>query len=178
MLTRINIIEIVLSHFRTLRGVGQEKGIAVIDFILFLLVPIISAFLLAFYNIGFKSLTSDIITAISILAGFLFNLLAIIYTSLDKIKINGLNTEIRKQFVLELHSNISYNILLSIFIIPLLLMYKLEVYSCWFDKTLIGINYFLLFSFFLTLLMVLKRIFILLDSSANDDNAIDENNDN
>lgn len=167
MLTRINIIQIIYSHLKTLRGVGQTKGIAIIDLILFLLLPIVSALLLTFYNIGFKSLTSDIITAISILAGFLFNLLAIIYTSLDKIKINGKNSEIRKLFVLELHSNISYNILLSIFIIPLLLLYKLDVYESWFDKVLIATNYFFLFSFFLTLLMVLKRIFILLDTSAN-----------
>jgi len=167
MLTRINIKDIILSHFKTLRAVGQDKGIAVIDFILFLLIPITCSIILVYYDIGFKSLTSDIITAISILAGFLFNLLAIIYTSLDKIKIEGLNSEIRKQFVLELHSNISYNILLSIFIIPLLLLYKIDVYKCWFDKTLLGLNYFLLFSFFLTLLMILKRIFILLDSSGN-----------
>lgn len=174
MLTRINIFDIVRSHFKTLRSVGQLRGITLVDFIIFLLVPIISSFYLGLNNVGFKSLTSDIITAISILAGFLFNLLAIIYTSIDKIKINGLNSEIRKQFVLELHSNISYNILLSIFIIPFLLLYKLDIYECWIDKTLLGINYFLLFSFFLTLLMVLKRIFILLDTSANinvDDNV-------
>lgn len=167
MLTRINIIQIIHSHLKTLRGVGQTKGIAFIDLILFLIIPLASALLLAFYNVGFKTIASDIITAISILAGFLFNLLAIIYTSLDKIKINGKNSEIRKLFVLELHSNISYNILLSIFIIPLLLLYKLDVYKCWFDKVLIAVNYFFLFSFFLTLLMVLKRIFILLDTSAN-----------
>lgn len=167
MLTRINILDIIRSHFKTLRAVGQLSGIATMDLIIFLLVPIIASVYLSFNDMGFKSLTSDIITAISILAGFLFNLLAIIYTSIDKIKINGLNSEIRKQFVLELHSNISYNILLSIFIIPFLLLYKLDIDECWIEKILLGINYFLLFSFFLTLLMVLKRIFILLDTSAN-----------
>lgn len=175
MLTRINIFDIVRSHFKTLRALGQLRGITLLDFVVFLLVPIISSFYLAFNHVGFKSLTSDIITAISILAGFLFNLLAIIYTSIDKIKINGLNSQIRKQFVLELHSNISYNILLSIFIIPFLLLYKLDIYECWADKTLLGINYFLLFSFFLTLLMVLKRIFILLDTSANINDVDNEN---
>jgi hypothetical protein len=117
--------------------------------LLFIIIPLISALLLAFFNIGFKSLASDIITAISILVGFLFNLMAIIYTSIDKIKIEGRDSEIRKQFVLELHSNISYNILLSISHIPLLLIYKLDVDELWFDEFLIGINYFLLLSFFL-----------------------------
>lgn len=149
MLTRINITQIITSHLKTLRGLDQKKGIAIIDLLLFIIIPLISALLLAFFNIGFKSLASDIITAISILVGFLFNLLAIIYTSIDKIKIEGRDSEIRKQFVLELHSNISYNILLSISHIPLLLIYKLDVYELWFDEFLIGINYFLLLSFFL-----------------------------
>jgi hypothetical protein len=149
MLTRINITQIITSHLKTLRGLGQKKGIAIIDLLLFIIIPLISALLLAFFNIGFKSLASDIITAISILVGFLFNLLAIIYTSIDKIKIEGRDSEIRKQFVLELHSNISYNILLSISHIPLLLIYKLDVDELWFDEFLIGINYFLLLSFFL-----------------------------
>jgi hypothetical protein len=149
MLTRINITQIITSHLKTLRGLDQKKGIAIIDLLLFIIIPLISALLLAFFNIGFKSLASDIITAISILVGFLFNLLAIIYTSIDKIKIEGRDSEIRKQFVLELHSNISYNILLSISHIPLLLIYKLDVDELWFDEFLIGINYFLLLSFFL-----------------------------
>jgi hypothetical protein len=149
MLTRINITQIITSHLKTLRGLGQKKGIAIIDLLLFIIIPLISALLLAFFNIGFKSLASDIITAISILVGFLFNLLAIIYTSIDKIKIEGRDSEIRKQFVLELHSNISYNILLSISHIPLLLIYKLDVDELWFDEFLIGINYFFLLSFFL-----------------------------
>jgi hypothetical protein len=149
MLTRINITQIITSHLKTLRGLDQKKGIAIIDLLLFIIIPLISALLLAFFNIGFKSLASDIITAISILVVFLFNLLAIIYTSIDKIKIEGRDSEIRKQFVLELHSNISYNILLSISHIPLLLIYKLDVDELWFDEFLIGINYFLLLSFFL-----------------------------
>ena len=172
MLIRVNFIHIIKAHFATFRAVGQAKGIYFWDLILFIFFPAVVAIFMTCTGVEFKELISDIITAISILAGFLFNLLAIIYTSLEKLKIE--KSEIKKKFILELHSNISYNILVSIFLICFLFLYKISIPKSELcdvlKKILIAINIFLLISFVLTLLMVLNRIYILLDSSKNDTN--------
>lgn len=176
MIVRINFIKIISAHFGTLKSLDNESNkTSSSDLFLFVLLPLIFSVLLSYFDIGFKPIISDIITAVSILAGFLFNLLAIIYTSLEKINVEGENSEMKKKFIIELHSNISYNILLSIFIIIFLLLYKVNLCTCnlfwnFIDKILIGINYFLLFSFLLTLLMVLNRIFILLDKRKKESN--------
>jgi hypothetical protein len=170
MLSRINCFKIVKNHFLTLRRFGQtSKSIYWQDFILFLILPITTSLILAYYQIGFKSQITNLIAAISILGGFLFNLLAIIYNSMENLKRDASDNKIKKIYAKEIHSNISYNILLAISCVILLLIYNINIPVFKFQNLLQGIilflNYYLLTSFFLTLLMVLNRIYILLDKN-------------
>ena len=166
MLKRINILSIVSEHFQTLRSLNQtSKKIFWGDVIVFFILPISIAGVLTCKKVDILSQVSNLIAAISILGGFLFNLLAIIYGAMDKLKIDSENNVLKKTFMKEIHTNISYSILTSIAIIVFLIIYSFEfpkenIYD-WIKKGLLFINYFLLIHFFLTLLMVLNRIYIL-----------------
>ena len=174
MLTRINFFGIIKSHFKSLRSLNQKSdSIYWGDFLLFIVVPVIISAGLTVYGVAIKNELNSLIAAISILGGFLFNLLAIIYSLLDKIKLDvdsesdQFKNMIKLRFVKEIHSNISFNILIAIFSTIFLVIYSFD-YSkvflgCLIESTLLFINYFLLFIFVLTLLMVLNRIYIILD---------------
>lgn len=170
MISRINCYKIVVGHFNTLRSLGQEsKRIYWQDFVLFILLPLLISFVCTYYNLGFRNQLSNLIAAISILGGFLFNLLAIIYNSMENLKKSSGENMIKKKYTKEIHSNISYNILIAIFCIVCLLIYNVEIPNfiyCWIvERVVLFLNYFFLISFFLTLLMVLNRVYILLDRS-------------
>jgi hypothetical protein len=173
MLARINCFKIIRNHFATLRTLGQvSKRIYWQDFLLFIVTPIIISSALTFCNLGFEELISHLIAAISILGGFLFNLLAIIYNSMENLKNDAEKSRIKTVYIKEIHSNISYNILLAIFcIISMLIYYVVKSnLNCnsWINLTILFFNYVFLISFFLTLLMVLNRIYILLNKNIRD----------
>lgn len=173
MFSRINIIKIIKAHYKTLRSLNG-KGIQFADIILFILFPFGTGILLIYYNVSIKSQVANLVTALSILAGFLFNLLAVIHTSLGKIKSRITDKSEQKKslkfiFANEIHSNISYNIIVALFLIIFLVIYAFDIKfdnpycSCYFDKILNFICIFLLVNFILTLFMILNRIYILLD---------------
>lgn len=173
MFSRININKIIIAHYKSLSNLNDRK-IAINDLIIFILFPILIAIVLIYYNISIKSQVANLITALSILAGFLFNLLAIIHSSLGKIRdeIRQQNLEensLKYKFANEIHANISYNILIAILTIVTLVVSGLNIEFN--NKTLKYISfcflnsicYFLLTHFLLTLIMILNRVYILLD---------------
>lgn len=114
MLNRIDFRKIVTSHYKSLSSLNS-RGTSFSDILLFIIIPLLVAFGLIYYNISIQQQIGNLITMMSILAGFLFNLLAIIHTSLGKIKqrIKEKKEEqnsIKFRFANEIHTNISYNI--------------------------------------------------------------------
>lgn len=169
MISRINVLNIIIDHFNTLKSLNKKsRTIYWKDLILFILFPIIVSTFLTWSDFDFKDQLGNLIAAISILGGFLFNLLAIIYSQIDKIKTDAKNegNKLKERFVREIHINISFCILLSILIILTLLLTTVYIpdFSCkhLVTKGIIGLNYFLLFLFVLTLIMILNRVYILL----------------
>lgn len=169
MFKRINIFGIIKDHFKTLRRFdSKSKIIYWKDLIIFIGIPTIIGVLLAYKGFSIKPYIGNLIAAISIFGGFLFNLLAIIYSQIDKIKsdANQENNLLKKIFVKEIHVNISYSIVLSLIIILVLFCCTATFPSFKYDwlvkKICLGFTYFLLIKFLLTLLMVLNRIYILL----------------
>ncbi|MBF2045428.1 hypothetical protein [Flavobacterium psychrophilum] len=114
------------------------------------------------------------------MGGFLFNLLAIIYSQIENIKTdveklgnndkNKIEREIKNKFINEIHSNISFAIVLSLFLILSLLSITIEIpefkYKTLVENIFIFINYFLMQLFTLTLLMIINRIYILFKKTA------------
>ena len=87
MLTRINIFKIILDHFKTLSSLnGSSKKMTLSDIILFLLLPLFVSIYLVLKDYTFKEQLGNLIAGISIFGGFLFNLLAIIYSQLENIE--------------------------------------------------------------------------------------------
>lgn len=174
MFSRIDIVSIIRAHIKTLRNLNQpveDKSIYLPDLLTFFVFPLTITYFIYLANLDFKSQISNLIAIISIFGGFLFNLLAIIYSFIDKIKPNDL-TPIKSLYAKELNANISFCIVLSIFIILLMLTYSLmpvEKFGIFLTYTYQFIEYlvvYLLIVFFLTLLMVISRIFILLQKES------------
>lgn len=169
MLSRINIISIIRDHFKTLRSLNQSyKFMNFRDFLLFLIFPFIIALIVTYNGYSFKEQLGNLIAAVAIFGGFLFNLLAIIYGQIDKIKNDAEkeNDELKKRFVKEIHINISFCIVLSIFIVIALLLTTIDIPNfkgeLFLEKIITGTVYFLMILFILTLIMVLNRVYILL----------------
>jgi len=170
MLNRINLTGIIKAHLKTLRSLNQtaeDSSVYWGDKVIFFAFPIILSCALSLSKVNLSSQVSNLIAIISIFGGFLFNLLAIIYSYIDKINTPDASY-IKKRFANEINSNISFCILLSIFIVLLLLFYSViqnknqHDILIWISLFAEFIIYFLLTIFFLTLLMVLSRVFILL----------------
>ncbi len=173
MFSRINIFKIIIDHFNTLKVYKSEsKYMSLSDFILFIIFPLIIASFLSFKGFTFESQLSNLIAGISIFGGFLFNLLAIIYSQLENIENNNNKIEdknllkLKEQFVNEIHVNISFCIVLSIIIVLTLLLTTIDfsdfIFSSIIKKIIVGLNYFLLIIFLFSLLMVINRVYILL----------------
>lgn len=181
MMQRINIYRIVKDHLKTLRSLNQSYNfINIGDFLLFFIFPSIISLTLTLLSYNFIKQLDNLIASISILGGFLFNLLAIIYSQIENIKTdveklgnndkNKIEREIKNKFINEIHSNISFAIVLSLFLILSLLSITIEIpefkYKTLVENIFIFINYFLMQLFTLTLLMIINRIYILLKKTA------------
>ena len=173
MFKRINIASIVKDHFRTLRSLNQSYNfINWKDIILFIVIPLSLAIFITYEGYNFKQQVGNLIAATAIFGGFLFNLLAIIYGQINNIKEDAEReaSELKKKFVKEIHTNISFCIVLSIFIVLSLLLTTIDIPNFIFhtiiEKIFIVINYYLMIIFVLTLMMVLNRVYVLLKKDA------------
>lgn len=175
MLERINITKIIKDHLGTLRALNQtSERIHWKDLFLFFIIPAVIAFVLVWKGYSFKEELGNLIAAISIFGGFLFNLLAIIYSQMESIKkdANSENDKVKKRFINEIHINISFCIVLSILIVITLLLTKIDIpkfeYLYILEKFIVGLNYFLMMLFLLTLTMILNRVYILLKKGVSE----------
>lgn len=168
---RIDIIHIIVDHFTSLRLEG-DKNMYGGDKIIFFIFPLLATLGLIYFDISLKPQVGNLIKAMAIFGAFLFNLLAIIHGQLDKIKektksISNKNLQKSKiKFAREIHSNITFAILVSIALIVSMLIYdltpqKYELVNLIILKISLAASYFLLFLFGLTLLMVINRVYIL-----------------
>lgn len=155
ILTKINIGRIVTNHLKTLRNDNTGK-VGLDDIITFLILPIIGASGLSYFHIELNdSATNIIITTLSILVGLLFNVIVIIF---DIIKRDS-TKKLKNQLLNELLTNISYSIVLSILIISITLLTFID--NCYLKIGATWFVYFLIGNYFLTVLMILKRMYIM-----------------
>ena len=176
MLSRIDVFKIVRDHFKTFGShVRSIKRIVVMDYILFIVIPLTIAILFDYNDVSMAKTSNGIIAALAIFGGFLFNLLAIIYSQIDKLKLEANDPsepdqKLKKLFIGQIHSNISYAILMCLVSVGFLFCYRIEsdfsIYKSFSLSNLINIlNIFILVHLFLTLLMVINRVYVLLKRS-------------
>lgn len=163
MSSKINISQIVVDHLATLRNESTGK-ISAMDLLIFLLVPLVLAVIS--YLMGWslsKDATNLVVTAMSIFAGLMINVLVLIYTVALNTKPDEETVEeaiLEKRFLRQIFANISFSICTSVLIVVILsFSYFLEARA---QLVVSSVAYLLLGNFLLTLLMTLKRLHILL----------------
>lgn len=158
--SKINPVKILQDHFVTFRDFDTNKT-SVKDIVIFIMVPLISAFGFCYFFADISSnLANNLFTIFSIFVGLLLNLLLLIYDLAKKFDLTEKNGELKRRFLREIFANISYSIFLSILIIFFLLISLVKL--SYLSVVASSIVYFMVTNFFLTILMILKRIHILL----------------
>lgn len=169
-MNKINPFRIISDHFRTLKEHGSTS-MGVGDAFIFFLIPMILAGVSFWREINFKAETVNIIvTAFSVFAALLFNLLMLIYGLVQR-KDDSNESRLKATFLKEIYSNISFTVFVSLLIIVVAVVAMTfaapEKLPTGTGSTAVGLVYtlilvFLMSHFLLTLLMVLKRVHILL----------------
>lgn len=155
---KVNIKEILKSHFSTLQNDNSKKS-EFDDYFTFLILPLIISTVLLYFKISLRdSAVNIIITTLSILVGLLFNVIVLIF---DIIKRDA-SQKIKNTVLKQLLANISFTILLSIVTILFTLTTYLDVEII--KNITTWIVYFLLTNFLLTVLMILKRMYKLFEN--------------
>jgi hypothetical protein len=169
--SKINIFGIVQAHIHTLRNYRTNK-LHYPDIVLFIFLPLIISVLLVYLDFPLNDgMVNALITSFSIFAALLFNLLLLVYglTEKENGKPNVSNDKL--SILREIYINVSFCILVSVITTIILLAYFLRTKNCLLFKIDVCyfrwiqslIAYYLSFQFLLTLLMILKRIYKLLE---------------
>lgn len=163
--SKLQVHKIILKHIATLRN-DKTNRVSIWDITTLLFFPFIVAGILTFV---FKIFIDDInvlLTVFSIFAALLFNFLMLVIQMKEegqaKKEITNVDVDMSKyyQCVSETYYNVSFAILVSIIeIVLLLLISMLDVGKMFFIINMI--TWALMIIFFLDLIMILKRVFII-----------------
>lgn len=168
--SRVDIWSIFSGHVRTLTDMRTGK-IRTSDIFIFYGLPLVLSLLLnRYFTAGLLiDQSTNLLTAVSIIGGFLFALFAYIVGVIDRLKEKRIDDVVQKRFSREIHTNIAYSILISLLCICLLLGtgFLKKAPQDWEinGRTMyLVILYFLLLHFLLTLWLVVRRVYIVVDS--------------
>lgn len=157
LLDKINIVDIVAEHVATLRDVSTGRR-NLYDYALFYAIPIAPVLGMTIYSVRLTDSTIAVLaTALSILAGLLFNLLVLLHTL--PITERGAQFDgLVKRLLRELHANIAYSIVVSLITLLPLVIASYYGPDDW-RRTLMGlVAIYLSVHFSFTMGMVLKRM--------------------
>lgn len=162
MISKVNITSIIIGHYNTLVCYRTKKPMYG-DYFLFLGVPLILSIISFYFNLKINVNSAAVITtAVTILAGLLFNLLVLLYSVACNRKKPYTNREDTSNFFLEINSNISYSIFISLLsLIPLIYLSIFQDENSAAINILSNIVIFIIIHLLLTLVMILKRIHVL-----------------
>ncbi|NMC57791.1 MAG: hypothetical protein GYA51_00125 [Candidatus Methanofastidiosa archaeon] len=169
MFDKINPINILKDHFNTLIDFKTKK-ILKTDILLFFVLPFAIAVILILTKNTLSNIANILITAFSIFAALLLNLLLLIYSILGKEKGSSIKNDIKIKLLEEIYKNISFCILISIYC--LLFLFATFIISNKFILPILElIVYFLLGVFILSLFMILKRVHKIFGDEFNHDSC-------
>lgn len=156
----------------TLKKSASER-LCFSDVLVLLILPAVMALVLANFFDLTNDLVNGVVTAASIFAGLLLNLLVLVYTVLSRQRANPsskLESDKRKIFndiLNETFANISFCILISVVLVVACLLYYIKGGVFPFGNRYL--IYFLIFELIVTLLMILKRIHNLFEHEISND---------
>lgn len=164
MLSKIDVREIVLGHFDTLRDFGTGRP-RVSDYLLFVGVPIAIGALVVLTHFGVTvNAVNGILMAFSIFAGLLFNLLVMVLTFLQSSHGSAGDRLLatRKELLRQISSNLSFAILCAVLVVIAAIIVLSLTDSARIGAVGSGIILAGSVNVALTLLMILKRMYALL----------------
>jgi len=170
MSSKINLFSIVRAHFNTLRDVQTQRR-SVADWLTFYAAPLVGAGLLMRLHLRIdKDYVNIIVSMLSIFVGLLLNMIVVLFDI-----IRSERKRVHKVAVLEeVLANISFTIVLSIFTIGVVLLTQLNFGRPAWQPYIEGsrevinfISFACLILFLLTLLMVVKRMYLLFMDEVN-----------
>jgi sterol desaturase/sphingolipid hydroxylase (fatty acid hydroxylase superfamily) len=131
--------------------------------------PITISSLLVYFKVAeMNTHISYLLTFVSITGGFLFNLLALIHSVIEKVNAKPDEDEVKKLYSKEIHSNIAFGIFIAILASIVLIAFSFKTPFLRIESIIVNFTlwwiYFTLFVFLLNLLLILKKVFILLDN--------------
>ena len=181
MIVKMNIIGIIKNYFNTFKDDKTDKVLK-IDIFIYFIIPLLSSLLIVYYGFLLTESNANIfLTAFSIFAALLFNMLFLLFDIVKKtVEQNSSSenlTETKKtkvKLLKETFTNISFTVLLSVTIVIILLLFIIFIKHI--DLTLLTIfgikiilrhimsfmTISLIIMFMMSFLMVLKRVDILL----------------
>jgi hypothetical protein len=152
---------------------NAAQSYSVPDLVLFYGLPAALGAVGAYY--GWKSnadVLNALLAAFSIFAGLLLNLLILVYTFSSQTEQPSALARVRTALIKELHDNIAYSILVSIVLVVVtmitvayLKMHESPPNPAFTAPWVAAVVIFLTMNFILTLLMILKRIYIMLNQT-------------
>ena len=182
MFDKVNITKIIRDHFGTFKDYSTGKW-RWLDFLLFSHVPLIVAVVIVIlYGTLPKNLIGVIVTSLSIFTALLLNLLLLAYnvTRNSKAPTDESLLQMREELFHEIFSNIAFAVLVALVIVVSVLCYGMINGSAFLPEVnifglivnvlnfvidiLSFVIYYLGTFFFLTLLMLLKRVYSLLSN--------------
>jgi len=160
---KIDIRKIVTDHNKTLinRFTGKPDGT---DLISFFILPLVFAIVMvSFHVLISKDLIGTVVSALAIFVGLLLNVVVLLFDIVRKENIR----KVKVALVREVLANIMYTILLTVACI-LAIITTLYDGNCIVQHVTNFFSYYLLGTFFTTLLMVIKRMYALFENEINE----------
>lgn len=171
--TKIDVKDIIYGHLKTLKNYQTGKY-SIKDVLTFFIFPLIISILLTMKSVVSKEGIQIILTVFSIFAGLLFNFLLLIMDIGRRVKQQGATATVdaKKQkateaLIKETYCNVSFSILVSLFIVCFSLIFVVGITNVVIKCIVSIVLYWLIFVFIMTLFMILKRIFRLLNNEFN-----------
>lgn len=180
MSSKINILEIVSGHFRTLKD--TEGKTSKIDIVVFIVLPVIIGLLSASLSFNLnKDLSSLLVNFGSIFTALLLSVLVLVYEQESKLENkenkDDINYVTKKRLLRELYYNISFSIVCSLSLVLFCFIHSIILNLVWnlsigsytlcikFDVFFITpIVVVISINLFLNILMIVKRMHALLIS--------------
>ena len=161
MSTKFSFYRIIKDHIGTLYNYDNHaKKIDLLSIFIDLILPLIIAALFIYFKIIIIAREFTVIlTAFSVFAALLLNLMILIYSIMNKEKDkeekkqNNLKLELLK----ETYENIQFTVLSSVIIILFILIMLFVPFNIYLAFALSFIIYYFIFTFIFTLFMILKR---------------------
>lgn len=165
LVKKINVAPILSGHFATLEDQRNPRPNTKLgDVFVFYGLPLIGTLVMMWFRVTLSDTTISVITtALSILAGLLINLLVLMHSlAWDKHE----DPQRSKVFKVlhQLHANISYAILISLLaVVPLVVAGNYDVQAFhWHRRTYGYVAAGLTMHFGVTMLMIVKRMYLML----------------